>query len=78
MVVDYDTECTTAPSRIPMWVLPTEETHTLFEGSHGTAPCLIYARGVPDTRDPGQTNFDKKTWILILTEFDWVFPGPRM
>jgi hypothetical protein len=51
-----------------MWVLPTEETHTLFEGSHGTAPCLIYARGVPDTPDPGQTNFEEKTCTLILIE----------
>ena len=65
---NYDTECTTSPSRIPTWVLPTEETQALFEGGHGTAPDLIYARRVPDTPDPGQTNVDKKTCALILTE----------
>ena len=40
----------------------------LFEGDHGTAPDLIYVRGVPDTPDPGHTNFDKKTCTLILIE----------
>ena len=45
-----------------------EETQALFEGGHGTVPDLIYARGVPDTPDPGQTYFGKKTCTLILIE----------
>jgi hypothetical protein len=57
---DYDAECTTAPYRITPWVLPTEETHALFQGGHGTTPDLIYAKGVPDNPDPGITSFDKK------------------
>ena len=65
---DYDAECTSAPSRIPPWVLPSEETQALFEGGHGKTLDLIYARGVPDTPDPGQTNFDKKTCTLIFIE----------
>jgi hypothetical protein len=40
--------------------LPSEETQVLFEGGHGTSPDFRYARGVPDTPDPGLTNFDKK------------------
>jgi len=64
----YDAECTSAPSRIPPWVLSVEETQALFEGGHGTNPDLIHARGVPDTPNPGQTNFDKTTCTLILIE----------
>ena len=63
---NYDAECTTAPSRIPPRVLLAEETQALFEGGHGTTPDLIYAKRVPDTPDPGQTNFDKNSCILIL------------
>ncbi len=65
---DYDVECTAAPSRIPSWNLPTEETQALFEGGHGTPPDLIYAIGVPDTPNPGFTNVDKKLCTLILIE----------
>ena len=66
---DYDAECTAAPSRIPPWVLPPEvETQALDEGGHGTAPDLIYDRGVPDKPDPGQTSFNKKLCTLILIE----------
>ncbi len=57
---DHDAECTAAPSRITQWVLSTEETWALFERGHNTAMDLVYARGVPDTPDPGSTNFDKK------------------
>jgi hypothetical protein len=45
-----------------------EETQALFEGGLGTTPNLIYARGVPEAPDPGQTIFDKRTCILILIE----------
>ena len=31
-------------------------------------PDLIYARGVPDTPDPGQTNLDRKLCTLVLIE----------
>jgi hypothetical protein len=65
---DYDAECTLAPSRIPLWVLPAEETQTLFEGGHGTAADLIYAKGVPETPDQGQIIFDKKLCTLVLIE----------
>ena len=51
-----------------MWVLPAEETQALFDEGHDTPPDLIYARGVPDTIDPGKTDFDKKTCTLILIE----------
>jgi len=64
----YDAECTSAPSRIPAWVLPAEETQAHFEGGRGIAPELIYARGVPDTPDSCQTNFDKKTCTLVFIE----------
>ena len=64
----YVAGCTTALNLIPSWVLPTEETQALFHGGYGTAPYLIYARGVPDTPDPGTTNFDKKLCTLILIE----------
>ena len=39
--VDYDAECTAAPSRIPPLVLLAEELHALFEEGHGTTPDLI-------------------------------------
>ncbi len=40
----------------------------LFEAGHGTAPDLIYAIGVPDTRSPDPTSFDKKKCTLIISE----------
>jgi hypothetical protein len=64
----YDAECTAAPSRIPLWVLPPEEAQALHDGGHGTSPYLIYARGVPDTPDPGQSIFNKRTCTLVLIE----------
>ena len=35
---------------------------------HGTAPDLIYARGVPDTPAPDKNTFEKKQRILIIIE----------
>jgi hypothetical protein len=58
--LDYDVECTAAPNRIPPWVLPPEEAQALFEAGHGTAPDLIYARGILDTPLPGQSTTDKE------------------
>ncbi len=68
---DCDAECAFAPTRIPSWVLPSDETKALFEASHGTAPDLICARGrrgILDAPHPDQTNTDKKLCTLILIE----------
>ena len=40
----------------------------LFEAGHGTAPDLIYARGVPDSPDPDPNAFDRKQCSLIVIE----------
>ena len=40
----------------------------MLEAGHGTAPDLIYARGVIDTPSPDPTSFDKKQCTLILVE----------
>ena len=50
------------------WILPQEIQDTIFREGHGTAPDLIYARGVPDnsTPDPGTVN--RKQCILIIIE----------
>jgi hypothetical protein len=45
-----------------------EEIQALFEECHGSTPDFVYAKGVPETLDTGQTNFDKKSCILILIE----------
>ena len=66
--VECNAECTSAPIRIPPWVLPAEEIQALVEEGHGIAPDLIYAKEVPDTPDPGQINFDKKSCTLVLVE----------
>jgi len=55
-----DTLCTTAPRRILDRVLPQGETKTMSQAGHGTAPDLIYARGVPDSPSPDSTSFDRK------------------
>jgi hypothetical protein len=39
-----------------------------FEAGHGTAPDLIYAKGVPDTPSPDPTSFNRKQCTLILVE----------
>jgi hypothetical protein len=61
-------ECTTAPTRIPEWILPLETQDALFAAGHGTAPDLIYARGVPDTPEPDPTTFDRKNCNLLVSE----------
>jgi hypothetical protein len=63
-----DSECTEAPSRIPDWILPLETQAALFREGHGTAPDLIYARGVPDSPSPDPSTFDRKQCILIILE----------
>ncbi len=40
----------------------------LFAAGHGTAPDLIYARGVPDSPSPDPTSFDRKQCTLIIIE----------
>ena len=57
-----------APTRISEWVLPHETHDTLFGAEHGTAPDLIYARGVPDTPSPDPNIFDRMKCNLILVE----------
>ena len=61
-------ECRAAPSRIPDWKLPHETQEALFRARHGTAPDLIYARGVPDTPSPDPITLDRKKCNLILIE----------
>jgi ribonuclease HI len=63
-----DEECIQAPRRLPDWVLPQEVTQSLFEAGHGTAPDLIYARGVPDSPHPDPSAFDRKQCTLIIIE----------
>ncbi len=63
-----DEECTTAPRRIPEWILSHEEVQELYAAGHGTAPDLIYARGVPDSPHPDPTTFNKRHCILIIVE----------
>jgi hypothetical protein len=49
-------------------VLSLEEIQELHAAGHGTAPDLIYARGVPDSPSPDPTSFDKKLCTLIIVE----------
>ena len=56
------------PRRIPEWVLSLEEIQELYTADHGTAPDLIYARGVPDSPSPDPTSFNKKLCTLIIVE----------
>jgi hypothetical protein len=63
-----DAECTAAPRRIPEWILSHEEIQELYAAGHGTAPDLIYARGVPDSPSPDPTTFNKKLCTLIIIE----------
>ena len=57
-----------APARLPEWILPIETQEALFRAGHGTAPHLIYTRGVPDTPSPDPRTFDRKKCNLILLE----------
>jgi hypothetical protein len=61
-------ECTAAPNRIPEWILSHEEIQELYIAGHGTAPDLIYARGVPDSPSPDPTSFNKRLCTLIFVE----------
>ncbi len=40
----------------------------LFETGHGTAPSLIYARGLPDAPSPDPISFDRKQCTLGIVE----------
>jgi len=66
-----DAECTTAPRRIPDWVLPQVETQPLFQTGHGTAPDIIYARVLPDSPSPDPTSFDRKHSTLVIVNIDF-------
>ena len=57
-----------APSCLPEWIFTLETQEALFRLGHGTAPDLIYARGVPDTPSPDPRIFDRKKCNLILLE----------
>jgi hypothetical protein len=59
------------PTRIPLWVIPPDETKKLFEDGHGTTLDPIYARGIPTTPNPDLTNVNKMqcTFILVEVEF---------
>jgi hypothetical protein len=67
---DGDEECIAPPRRIPLWILPPEETQGLIQAGHGTATDLIYARGVSNSPSQDSTSFDKKHCTLILVEID--------
>jgi hypothetical protein len=53
---------------MPDWVLSREEIQELYSAGHGTAPDLIYARGVPDSPHPDRTSVNKKACTLIIKE----------
>jgi len=40
----------------------------MFEAGHGTAPDLIYARGVPDAPSRDPTSFKRRQCTLIIVE----------
>ena len=63
-----DIHGTEAPRRIPEWVISREEIQELYSAGNGTAPDLIYARGVPDSPHPDQASFNKKTCTLIIIQ----------
>ena len=63
-----DSECIEDPARIPEWILPTETQEVLYRTGHGTAPDLIYARGVPHISSPDPSTFDRTKCNLILIE----------
>jgi hypothetical protein len=64
---DGDAECTTAPRRVPDWVISPEETEGMFQARHSTTPDLIYARGVPDS-PPRPDLFRQEQCIIIIVE----------
>jgi len=63
-----NSECIETPTRIPDLIPPHETKEALLRAGHGTAPDLIYARGVPDTPSPDPNTLDRKKCNLILIE----------
>ena len=61
-----DKECIAAPDRIRDWILPKEVHDALHKAGHGTAPDLIYARGILNAPNPDPVAFDRKKCNLIL------------
>ena len=57
-----------APTRIPDWIRPHETQEALFLARHGTAPDLVYARGVPDAPSSDPITFEHKKRNLVLIE----------
>ena len=53
------------------WILPLETHETLFRAGHGTAPDLIYARGVPDTPSLDPSTLDRTKCNLVLIEVEF-------
>ena len=57
-----------APNHIPALILPPEELETLIYDKTGAAPDLISARGVPDTKNPDPSLFDRRDCNLVVIE----------
>ena len=72
-----DAERTEALTRIPPWVLAPDETKKLFEDGHGTAPNLMYAKGMPITHHPNLTNVNK-TGVHTHPRRSQIIKRPRM
>jgi hypothetical protein len=77
-----DAVCTEPPTRISPWVIPLDEIKTLFDDGHGTAPDLMYVRGMPATPDQDLKNVNKYgahsfSWKSDFTETSDVIPNSR-
>ena len=64
----HDEEGTKAHRYIPAWVLPQEDLDNLMAAGAGTAPDIIYARGVAADPAPDIDSFNRKDCSLILFE----------
>jgi len=69
-VVDaiHGKEGTKAPRYVPARVLPQEDLDIMVSAGAGTAPDIIYARGVPADPFPDIDSFNRKACSLILFE----------
>ena len=61
-------ESVSAPRFLPDWLLSNTDQQRLIQSGHGVAPDIVYAKGVPNLRDPPDSSYDPAQCVILLVE----------
>ena len=61
-------ESVSAPRFLPDWLLANADQQRLIQSGHGVAPDIVYAKGVPNLRDPPDNSYNPAQCVILLVE----------